>query len=1012
MKSRFFCNASVVAVALSLGSAGQAFAQAAANAPAEIEEVVVTGSFIRGTPEDAALPVDVITQEDLEKQGAPSTIELIKQLSVSSGVLGDTNQFDTRAQGSEGSGSINLRGLGAQRTLVLMNGRRMAANPFGQGASGIVDTNILPVAAIGRVEVLKEGAAATYGSDAIGGVVNFITRTNFDGLEVGGSYKHLDGSKGDWDASALWGKTWDNGNILIGAGYQHQSELKVTDRDFAVRPFAENDVGGFSGGSSVTAFLPIQRNPANGQFVPSSFLVPGAVGQYQTDVGCTPLGGVAIGGALPACNFQFSVYDNLIEHVNKFQVYAEANADLSEDHRLHVEAMFAKTDMPRWKTSPSYLALQTPTSLASPAAGNISPTALVSGGFFVPISNPGLAAYRAANPGQFPATTEAVFIPGVRYRPLSFGGNPIFGDAGRPSEGLRQYEFYRVSANLRGTLFEGLDYDIAATYSQEVARRTGYDALVNRLQLALRGYGSLASDTQGCTAAETNNFTTNAGNQALGCHYFNPFSNAIQANAITGATNPGFNAATVNNPDLIRWFFPQLATKQAQRLFVVDAVVTGKAGITLAGGDVAWAAGVQFRNDVFESRYNAFGDRDVTPCIDTIAFGNSTCSNRAGAFLFLANASGADLDQQIYATFAEVSLPFTDNFQVQGAIRYEDYNGRVGSTINPKVSARWQVTDWLALRAGAGTTFRGPPLASLNPSTGTGFSFIAGSFRAIDFTGNVNLKPETADNYTAGVIFDVGGLKATVDYWRFDFTKQIVAEPSGAMVATMFPGNANTRCNDPAFAGLQARFTFSGPCALANISRVQSFVVNGPKLKTSGIDFLADYDFGEVMGGEFHVGVSATYTIDYKIGDFQVGGVTVQRAYNAVGLLNYQLSATPLPEWKGQAFAEYTTGRHNIRLTLQYIDGYHDQRADVPGAGILVPNAQTGQVVTKGSNIKSTTLVDLDYRVQLPWDTTVVLSVDNLLDRDPSFARLDLNYDPFTGNPYGRTFKVTAKKRF
>lgn len=234
------------------------------------------------------------------------------------------------------------------------------------------------------------------------------------------------------------------------------------------------------------------------------------------------------------------------------------------------------------------------------------------------------------------------------------------------------------------------------------------------------------------------------------------------------------------------------------------------------------------------------------------------------------------------------------------------------------------------------------------------------------------------------------------------------------MVATMFPGGAATNCNNPAFAGLQARFTFSGgTCGQANISRVSSFVVNGPNLKTSGIDFLADYDFGEVFaGGSARVGVSATYTINYKLDDFSVGGVVVQRGYDAVGLLNYQLSATPLPEWKGQAFAEYTLGAHNIRLTASYIDSYHDQRADVPGAGILVPNAQTGLVNTKGTNIKSTVLVDLDYRWQAPWDTTIVLSVDNIFDRDPSFARLDLNYDPFTGNPLGRVFKISAKKRF
>ena len=94
-------------------------------------------------------------------------------------MLGDTNQFDSRAQGSEGSGSVNLRGLGSQRTLVLLNGRRLAINPFGQAGAGIVDTNIIPASAIGRLEVLKDGAAATYGSDAIAGVVNFITKKNF-----------------------------------------------------------------------------------------------------------------------------------------------------------------------------------------------------------------------------------------------------------------------------------------------------------------------------------------------------------------------------------------------------------------------------------------------------------------------------------------------------------------------------------------------------------------------------------------------------------------------------------------------------------------------------------------------------------------------------------------------------------------------------------------------------------------------------------------------------------------
>ena len=104
-RSRFFCSASAIAATLAFGWAGEAAAQAAQAAAqqgaTEVGEVVVTGSFIRGTPEDTALPVDVINSEDLEKQGSPSTVELIKSMSVSSGVLGDTNQFDTRAHGSE-----------------------------------------------------------------------------------------------------------------------------------------------------------------------------------------------------------------------------------------------------------------------------------------------------------------------------------------------------------------------------------------------------------------------------------------------------------------------------------------------------------------------------------------------------------------------------------------------------------------------------------------------------------------------------------------------------------------------------------------------------------------------------------------------------------------------------------------------------------------------------------------------------------------------------------------------
>ena len=983
-KSRFFCSVSAMAAVAALGAGGQALAQ---QSPTQVGEVVVTGSFIRGTPEDAALPVDVISQDDIERQGAPSTLELIKQLSVSSGVLGDTNQFDTRAQGSEGSGSINLRGLGAQRTLVLLNGRRMSPNPFGQAGAGIVDTNTLPTVAIGRVEVLKEGAAATYGSDAIGGVVNFITRTNFDGLEVSGSYRHIDGSKGDYTGGVLWGHTFDNGNILLSAGWQHRSELKVTDRDWAVRPFAENPEGGWSGGSSVTGFLPVAQTPT-GAWVPA--------GAGVLDAGCAPLGGIPVAGALPQCRFHYIEYDNITEAEDRIQLYGEFNADLAEGHRLHVEALYAKTEVPNWKTSPSYLTLQTPTATTNPTVGSLTPAVLR--GWFVPANNPGFVAYRAANPGAIPAAATGAHFPGVFYRPLSFGGNPIFDGNEGASEGMRQYEAARVSGSLRGDLpWMGIGYDVAVTYGQETGWRTGYDTVVSRLQLALRGYGSAATGAGGgCTAAETNNFTTNAGNEAIGCYWFNPFSNAFASNAVSGASNPQFSAAAANNPDVIRWFFDQVSTKQTQRIFVTDAVLNGTTGFELPGGEVRWAAGFQFRRDGFESEYNDLSDIDANPCIDTPVTGTGSCAVRNGPLVFLGTGEEADLSRDVWAAFAELSVPVSDAIQVQLAIRYEDYEA-VGTTTNPKANVRWQVADWLALRGSVGTTFRGPPLTQLNNSSVTALSFIAGSFRAIDLFGNPDLEPETADNFSLGAIFDVGRFKATVDWWRFDFDNPIVGEPSGSIVNTMFPGGATTRCGTAEYAGLQSRFDFQGACSTATIARVRTQWVNGPKIKTSGIDVLADYDFGEVFGGNLRAGLSATYTLEYKIDDFEVEGVTVEQAYDAAGFLNYQLIATSLPELKGSGYLEYSTGPHNLRFTVNYIDSYVDQRAAITGPG---------------KTIDETWLAEIDYRVLLPWDTTVTLSVDNVFDEDPSFARLDLSYDPFTGSPLGRTFKVGVRKRF
>ena len=149
---------------------------------AQDEQVTVVGSLIKGTPIDTGSPISTFNSQEITAQGNLNIVELIKMVPGSSGMDGEANQFG--ANQAEGISNINLRGLGTNRTLVLITGKRQVTVPSRTGAGRSVNLHDIPMAALSRIEILKEGAAATYGSDAIAGVVNFITDSNFEGLKV------------------------------------------------------------------------------------------------------------------------------------------------------------------------------------------------------------------------------------------------------------------------------------------------------------------------------------------------------------------------------------------------------------------------------------------------------------------------------------------------------------------------------------------------------------------------------------------------------------------------------------------------------------------------------------------------------------------------------------------------------------------------------------------------------------------------------------------------------------
>lgn len=965
--------------------------------------IVVTGSFIRGTGETSAVPVNVISTDDLRKQGSPTVVELLKSIPAISGVIGDSNQFNPSGAVNEGQATVNLRGLSPQRTLVLLDGKRMPT------FSGFVDANIMPIAALGRIELLKDGAAATYGSDAVAGVVNFITRSNVRGLELSGDYRYVPGSDGDINANALWGWQGAGIDLILAGSLQYRSDLPITERDWAIRSYNENPQGGWSAAANPTRFTPLNGFTANGGTV--------------IDPGCTALGGVltnpTTAGGYGVCRQQYTGWDNLVDRNFRAQIFGKAEAELVPGVTVRVTGLYANTNTPSANRTPSFsVARGTPaTVLPANATGLDRATSPATyPGLYVPVSNPGFAALIAANPGLVPAGTTAALIPTGSFRPFFAGGNPLFDyDTNRTA---MKREAFRLTAELEGTIADNAlstdtTWTIGTTFGRYDSTIASRETLTARLQLALRGLGG----------PDCNYVTGTPG--AGGCSYFNPFSNALPGDPINGTTNPGYVAAVENTDKaLIDWFMPRFASNSRSEILNFDAGLSGATRIALPGGTIKWAVGGQVRRFELSTSYEGFADARLFPCADTPVNGNVTCfPTPTSPFASEPTNVPIDLGQTIYAVYGELNIPVFDAFNVNVAARYEDYGQFGGSTFNPQVRSKLQILPWLAVRGSIGTTFRAPPIQSVANISTLGSVIAFGQIYPSEIGGNPDLGPEKATSYSVGAIVEAGGFRASVDYWNYKLRDVLASEPVASVLAASFPAAGGACIGDPAF--IAAHFTFSSGCNSANITRVITRQINGPEINTSGFDIIANYTWQDVFDGvNATIGGTATYVDRYAVGPLIVGGIeSPNSAFEATGRLNQLTVAFPLPQWKAQGYLEVSNDVHNARLTGYFIDSYIDERAGLFGysaaqqtasiaacaGGVVSPECGT---VTDGSKIGSQLLFDFAYRVRLPWDSAVTLAVTNIFDRDPPFARLELNYDPLTGNPIGRTFKVGFETKF
>ncbi|MBT6058294.1 MAG: TonB-dependent receptor [Gammaproteobacteria bacterium] len=728
----------------------------------DIEEVVVTGSFIRGSAIDAPSPVQVVDRDSIEAQGAAIIWDVIKNLEVNSGSF--TNSGSGERSQVEGTAQINLRNLGENSTLTLINGKRVA--PYAaitNGGGEFVDINAIPLVMTDRVEVLTDGGSALYGSDAVAGVVNVIMRTDFEGLELYGDVQGVEAAGDAYDTtlSGIWGWASDDGDthLVLSAERFERDAVNVLDGNHIDENSQFNGAVSSVSGSGIAS--PSFGSNINPDYVRADIMAfnlsqGGDGGLVLGDPLCETLndnlGRSFYTGSLreqrgerggtcyeDVSRFNFlsrdtertsfaMAFDHTFSEAAEFYSFANymENEIILEGGGLNNTGGSSRTRGPtvQMATPGSYIgnpawggyAIGMPTELGyyAAAAGNTRPTAAD-----IP-NNPN----SLANGG--PNITTII--------------NPR---DGIPRDGVRSNyntsESSIVQAGLRGD-FDYQDrswsYDVGISWSQSANEQTYQTFNRERTELAAVGLGGpnctpngrsdfdwqgqlgpfggaipTAWDYYGngytqtffpnyvLTTRESISLGLTSSNQGQGgCEFYNPY--------LTQFTDPNL----ANSDELMGWLNETvLRADKRNTLAVFDAVVGGEL-FDMAGGPAAIAFGAQYRQRDATSRAPALNfpgipnailgyDDNGVPNEFHKVDNNYECANCIFNF---------ENERTTNAMFFELALPFMENVETQIAVRYEDYGGNIGSDVSPKIAMSWRPTDELLIRGSYSQSFRAP----------------------------------------------------------------------------------------------------------------------------------------------------------------------------------------------------------------------------------------------------------------------------------------------------------------
>ena len=350
-----------------------------------------------------------------------------------------------------------------------------------------------------------------------------------------------------------------------------------------------------------------------------------------------------------------------------------------------------------------------------------------------------------------------------------------------------------------------------------------------------------------------------------------------------------------------------------------------------------------------------------------------------------------------------------------GRRREEFPQSGLGATVY-KIAGKWDPVDWLSVRGSFGTNYATPPASFIPGQVTNALSLIANAgnrYLRVETETLSGVEPETAEvaNFGAIVFFSDlplnGSLRASADYFDFTIIDEIKTVSHNGILNTVFVANPGTNNPINCSAPLIDRITFingqgaagctQGTTTGNDVTSIRSVRGNGPGANTSGIDYDITYSF-EALGGDMSASVTATNVLAYEIDAFVLNGTPLTPAVDGLGFANYSRDGDIVSEWRGNASLNYSAGNHNLRYVMRYIQGVTDDRF------IGTANEQIDDFVTS----------NLYYQYTMPFDENFVLSfsVENLMDEDPPFTVQQYSYDPFIGNPLGRTYEIGLRKTF